>query len=57
MRKSTYVDIKFFLGIAKILPGPEPKSMESVVYTCIGSNERKQLRKISSRSSKERCLP
>jgi hypothetical protein len=31
MRKSTYVDIYFFLRIAKIFLGPEPKSMGSVV--------------------------
>jgi hypothetical protein len=57
MRKSTYVDIKFFSRIARILLGPEPKSMESVVCTYIGSNERKQLRKSVTRSSKERYLP
>jgi hypothetical protein len=45
--KSTYVDINFFLRIAEILLGPEPKSMESVVGTYIGSNERKQLGRLA----------
>jgi hypothetical protein len=31
MRNSAYVDIYFFLGIAKILLGPEPKYMETIV--------------------------
>jgi hypothetical protein len=40
-KKVTYIDIYFFLRIAKILLGPKPKSMENVVALILvmkGSN-------------------